>query len=251
MARPPDTPPGSLGEGPFIPMADEAAKPGADNAGHRQRVRERFLKLGGDAFEDYELLELALQLVVPRRDTKKLAKTLLKEFGSFSGVFSASPERLGKIDGLGDTSVAHIKVIQSVAVRFGRDRIRLEKPLLSSWSELIDYCRAQMAYESIEQFRILFLDKKNRLIADEVQQTGTVDHTPVYPREVIKRALEHSATALILVHNHPSGDPAPSSADVRMTREITDIAKPLGITLHDHIIIGKSGHASLRGLKLL
>ena len=245
MAREPDQP-GMLGEAAFVPL-----QPEADNAGHRQRVRERFLKLGGDAFEDYELLELALQLIVPRKDTKQLAKALLKEFGSFSGVFSASPDRLAKIPGLGDTSVAHLKVIQAVAVRFGRDRIALEKPVLSSWSELIDYCRAQMAYESIEQFRILFLDKKNRLIADEVQQTGTVDHTPVYPREVIKRALEHSATALILVHNHPSGDPAPSSADVRMTREISDVAKPLGITLHDHIIIGKSGHASLRGLKLL
>ncbi|MCR6673674.1 DNA repair protein RadC [Devosia ginsengisoli] len=222
-----------------------------DQAGHRQRVRTRFLKVGGDALEDYELLELALQLAIPRRDTKALAKTLLREFGSFSGVFNASQARLEKVEGLGATSVAHIKVIQAVAARFGRDRIDNEQPILGSWSQLIDYCRSQMAFESIEQFRILFLDKKNRLIADEVQQTGTVDHTPVYPREVIKRTLELSATALILVHNHPSGDPSPSSADVRMTREISDIAKPLGITLHDHIIIGKSGHASLRGLKLL
>lgn len=221
-----------------------------DHAGHRQRVRERFLRVGGDALEDYELLELALQLVIPRKDTKSLAKTLLREFGSFSGVFNASEARLGQIKGLGDTSIAHIKVIQAVAARFGRDRIDAEQPILSSWSQLIDYCRSQMAFESIEQFRILFLDKKNRLIADEVQQTGTVDHTPVYPREVIKRTLELSATALILVHNHPSGDPSPSSADVRMTREIADIAKPLGITVHDHIIVGKSGHASLRGLKL-
>ncbi len=221
------------------------------HAGHRQRVRERFLKVGGDALEDYELLELALQLVIPRKDTKALAKTLLREFGSFSAVFNASEARLSTIKGLGDTSIAHIKVIQAVAARFGRDRIDHEQPILSSWSQLIDYCRSQMAFESIEQFRILFLDKKNRLIADEVQQTGTVDHTPVYPREVIKRTLELSATALILVHNHPSGDPAPSSADVRMTKEIADVAKPLGITLHDHIIIGKSGHASLRGLKLL
>ncbi|WP_240229550.1 RadC family protein [Devosia lacusdianchii] len=222
-----------------------------DHAGHRQRVRERFLKVGGDALEDYELLELALQLVIPRRDTKALAKSLLREFGSFSGVFNASQARLEKVEGLGPTSVAHIKVIQAVAARFGHDRIDAEQPILSSWSQLIDYCRSQMAFQSIEQFRILFLDKKNRLIADEVQQTGTVDHTPVYPREVIRRTLELSATALILVHNHPSGDPAPSSADVRMTKEISDIAKPLGITLHDHIIIGKSGHASLRGLKLL
>jgi DNA repair protein RadC len=232
---------------PKPPAAD--AKP--DHSGHRERVRQRFLKLGGDAFEDYELLEMLLHIVIPQRDTKPLAKLLLKEFGSFSGVFSASEARLKSIKGLGPTTIANLKVIQAVAVRFGRDRIDAEQPILSSWTQLIDYCRAQMAYESIEQFRILFLDKKNRLIADEVQQTGTVDHTPVYPREVIKRALELSATALILVHNHPSGDPSPSAADVRMTREIADVAKPLGITLHDHIIIGKSGHASLRGLRLI
>ncbi|MHA6690247.1 RadC family protein [Devosia sp. A449] len=247
MADQPEESPGSLAEEAFAPL-----RPAPDDrAGHRQRVRERFLKIGGDALEDYELLELALQLAIPRRDTKALAKTLLREFGSFSGVFNASQARLEKIDGLGPTSVAHIKVIQSVAARFGRGRIDREKPILGSWNQLIDYCRSQMAFESIEQFRILFLDKKNRLIADEVQQTGTVDHTPVYPREVIRRTLELSATALILVHNHPSGDPAPSSADVRMTKEISDIAKPLGITLHDHIIIGKSSHASLRALKLL
>jgi len=231
-----------------FPASDAAVD---DHAGHRQRVRERFLKVGGDALEDYELLELALQLAIPRRDTKALAKTLLREFGSFSGVFNASQARLTAIKGLGPTTIAHIKVIQAVAARFGRDRIDSTQPILSSWSQLIDYCASQMAYQSIEQFRILFLDKKNRLIADEVQQTGTVDHTPVYPREVIKRTLELSATALILVHNHPSGDPAPSSADVRMTKEINDIARPLGITVHDHIIIGKTGHASLRGLKLL
>ena len=238
--------PDELAEAPFPAMPETD-----DHAGHRHRVRQRFLKVGGDALEDYELLELALQLAIPRRDTKALAKALLREFGSFSGVFNASQTRLEKIEGLGPTSVAHIKVIQAVAARFGRDRIDSEQPILASWSQLIDYCRSQMAFESIEQFRILFLDKKNRLIVDEVQQTGTVDHTPVYPREVIKRALELSATALILVHNHPSGDPSPSAADVRMTREISDTARPLGITLHDHIIIGKSGHASLRGLKLL
>lgn len=215
-----------------------------DLAGHRQPERERSFELGGDALEDCELL-------IPRKDTKALAKTLPREFGSFSAVFNASEARLAKINGLGPTSIAHLKVIQAVAARFGRDRIDHEMPILSSWNQLIDYCRSQMAFQPIEQFRILFLDKKNRLIADEVQQTGTVDHTPVYPREVIKRSLELSATALILVHNHPSGDPAPSSADIRMTREIGDIAKPLGIVLHDHIIIGKSGHASLRSLKLI
>jgi DNA repair protein RadC len=243
MAQPPD----ELAEAPWPAPRKEAD----DHAGHRRRVRERFLRVGGDALEDYELLELALQLVIPRRDTKALAKNLLREFGTFSAVFNASQARLKKIDGLGAASVAHIKVIQAVASRFGRDRLDMEKPILSSWTQLIDYCRSQMAYESIEQFRILFLDKKNRLISDEVQQTGTVDHTPVYPREVIKRALELSATAIILVHNHPSGDPAPSSADVRMTREIADIATPMGITLHDHLVIGKSGHASLRSLKLI
>jgi DNA repair protein RadC len=225
--------------------------PAPDHAGHRKRVRDRFLKVGGDAFEDYELLELVLHMVIPQKDTKPLAKALLKEFGSFSGVFAASAARLEQVDGLGATSVAHLKVIQAVASRFGRDRIDSDKPILSSWTQLIDYCHSQMAFESIEHFRVLFLDKKNRLIADEVQQTGTVDHTPVYPREVIKRSLELSATALILVHNHPSGDPAPSAADIRMTKEIADVAKPLGIVLHDHIIIGKSGHASLRGLRLI
>ena len=225
--------------------------PADDRAGHRRRVRERFLKVGGEALEDYELLELALQLVVPRRDTKALAKALLKEFGSFSRVFAAPETRLRAVKGLGDSSVAHIKVIQAVAARFARETISTEKPILSSWTELVEYCRAQMAFEPIEQFRIIFLDKKNRLIADEVQQTGTVDHTPVYPREVIKRSLELSASAIIMVHNHPSGDPAPSSADVRMTRAIADIATPLGITLHDHIIVGKSGSTSLRAMKLI
>jgi DNA repair protein RadC len=239
--------PDELAEAPFPLPRPEAE----DHAGHRQRVRARFLKLGGDAFEDYELLELALHLVIPRKDTKALAKALLREFGSFSAVFNAAPARLAKFDGLGETTIANLKVIQAIAARFGRDRIDGEKPILSSWDALIDYCRMQMAYETIEQFRVLFLDKKNRLIADEVQQTGTVDHTPVYPREVIRRSLELSATALILVHNHPSGDPSPSSADIRMTKEIADIGKTMGITLHDHLIIGKNGHASLRSLKLI
>jgi DNA repair protein RadC len=221
-----------------------------DYLGHRQRVRDRFMRAGSDGLEDYELLELILQLALPRRDTKGIAKALLRDFGSFSGVFSASPARLTQIKGIGANTAVYLKLFQAAAVRFSREGIDFSKPVLSAWSELIDYCHRQMAFQTIEQFRILFLDKKNRLIADEVQQTGTIDHTPVYPREVIKRALELNATALILVHNHPSGDPAPSSADVRMTREIAEIAKPLGITLHDHIIIGKSGHASMRGLKL-
>lgn len=166
-------------------------------------MRERFQRVGGDAFTDAELLEILLHTIIPRRDTKELAKDLLARFGSFSGVLSAAPERLAEFAGLGDITITSLKVVQAVAQRYARDRIVPDMPILASWSALVDYCRSQMAFEDVEQFRILFLDKKNRLIADEVQQTGTVDHTPVYPREVIKRSLELSATALILVHNHP------------------------------------------------
>jgi len=231
--------------------ADGLAEAAPHYHGHRERARQRFLELGGHHIKDYELLELVLQIIIPRKDTKPLAKELLAAFGSLSGVFSATPERLDEIKGLGIVSATNLKIIQAVAQRFARDRVDREQPILSSWSALIDYCRSAMAFEDIEQFRILFLDKKNRLIADEVQQRGTVDHTPVYPREVIKRTLELSATALILVHNHPSGDPSPSTADVQMTRQIVEVAKPLGVTVHDHIIIGKSGHASMKGLKLI
>ena len=238
---------------PAEPLGEGLAEaPSFDpNAGHRDRARARFLKAGEQALEDYELLELVLTFLVPRKDTKKLAKTLLDQFGSFSAVFAAPVEHLEKVDGVGKISAANFKIVQAAAQRFARDRLDKQQPILSSWSALLDYCRSTMAFEDREQFRILFLDKKNRLIADEVQQRGTVDHTPVYPREVIKRALEHSATAIILVHNHPSGDPAPSSADVQMTRQIADVAQPLGIALHDHIIIGKTGHASLKALKLI
>lgn len=223
--------------------------PDPEYAGHRDRLRARFINSGADSLADYELLELLLFTIVPRKDTKPIAKALLRRFGSFSEALGAPPARLEEIEGLGATSIANLKIILAAAQRIGRDAVH-ERPLLSSWGQVIDYCKAQMAYEDKEQFRILFLDKKNRLIADEVQQVGTVDHTPVYPREVIKRALEHSSTALILVHNHPSGDPQPSSADVQMTRQIVDIAAPLGISVHDHIIIGKKGHASLKGMKL-
>lgn len=218
--------------------------------GHRDRLRERFTLNGGSALQDYELLELLLFRILPRRDTKPIAKAMLERFGSFSEALGAPPHLLEEIDGLGPTAIADLKVILAAAQRIGRDAIG-NKPILGSWAEVIDYCKAQMAYETKEQFRILFLDKKNRLIADEVQQVGTVDHTPVYPREVIRRSLELSATALILLHNHPSGDPTPSTADIQMTRQIVEIAKPLGITVHDHIIIGRSGHASLRGMKLI
>ncbi|MBZ0227209.1 MAG: DNA repair protein RadC [Bauldia sp.] len=218
--------------------------------GHRERLKARFRDAGPDALPDYELIELILFQVLPRRDTKPIAKALLVRFGSFSEVLSAPEALLMEVGGVGESVVHHLKLMRAAAQRFARDALQ-DRPLLDSWSAVIDYCRATMAYEPVEHFRILFLDKRNALIADEVQQSGTVDHTPVYPREVVKRALELSATAIILVHNHPSGDPTPSRADVQMTKQVIDIARPLGIAVHDHIIVGKSGHASLKGLKLI
>jgi DNA repair protein RadC len=218
--------------------------------GHRMRLRERFHSAGPDALSDYELLELALFASIPRRDTKPFAKALLKKFGSFAEVVHAPAARLREVDGISDASVNQIKLIAAAAHRIAKGEIK-KSIALSSWNDVIDYCRTGMAFADKEQFRILFLDKRNQLISDEVQQTGTVDHTPVYPREVIKRALELSATAIILVHNHPSGDPTPSPADIQMTRAIIDIASPLGISVHDHIIVGKNGHASMKGLRLI
>ncbi len=223
---------------------------GAAGKGHRQRLRDRFLKGGADAMPDYELLELVLFTALPRVDTKPIAKRLLSRFGSFAEVIAAPPERLREIEGVGERVVTDLKVIQAAAERFARGSVR-DRPVLSSWSAVIDYCHTTMAFSEKEQFRILFLDKRNKVISDEVQQTGTVDHTPVYPREIVKRALELSATAIILVHNHPSGDPTPSRADIEMTKTIIDIAQPLGVTVHDHVIVGRDGHASLRGLKLI
>jgi DNA repair protein RadC len=218
--------------------------------GHRERLRERFHAAGPDALSDYELLEMVLFPALPRRDTKPLAKSLLKTFGSFAEVIHAPAARLREIDGIGDASINQLKLIAAAASRIAKGELK-QRTALSSWNDVIDYCRTSMAFADKEQFRLLFLDKRNRLIADEVQQTGTVDHTPVYPREVIKRALELSATALILVHNHPSGDPTPSQADIQMTQAIINIATPLGISVHDHIIVGKNGHASLKGLRLI
>ncbi len=218
--------------------------------GHRSRLRERFNSAGPDALSDYELLELALFAALPRRDTKPLAKALLKTFGSFAEVVHAPETRLREVEGIGDASVNQLKLIAAAASRIAKGEIK-RSIALSSWDDVIGYCRASMAFADKEQFRLLFLDKRNHLISDEVQQTGTVDHTPVYPREVIKRALELSATAIILLHNHPSGDPTPSQADIEMTKAIIDIATPLGIAVHDHIIVGKSGHTSLKGLRLV
>jgi DNA repair protein RadC len=218
--------------------------------GHRQRLRDRFLKTGPDGLPDYELLELVLFRAIPRRDTKDLAKRLIARFGSFAEVVNAPAERLREVKGLGQSAIAEFRLIQAATLRVAKARI-VERPALTSWSQVVDYLRIAQGFESREQFRILFLDKRNTLIADEVQGRGTVDHTPVYVREVVKRALEVSATAIILVHNHPSGDPTPSKADVDMTKLIVDALKPVGIAVLDHVIVGRNGHASLKGLRLM
>lgn len=219
-------------------------------AGHRARLRERFEKNGEAGLPDYELLELVLMRSIPRRDVKPLAKDLIAKFGSFAEVISASTDRLVEVKGVSQATALDFKIVAAAGQRLTRGAIA-ERKLLSSWKDVIEYCRGSMAFADREEFRILFLDKRNRLIADEVQGRGTVDHVPVYTREVIRRALELSATAIVLVHNHPSGDPTPSSADIRMTQDIANTAKPLGIALHDHIIVGREGHASFRGLRLL
>jgi DNA repair protein RadC len=226
-----------------------AAKP--HYLGHRERLRERFsASVSGDALADYELLELLLFRLIPRADTKPAAKALLARFGSLSEVLGAPVARLQEVKGVGAAVALDLKIVAAAAKRMARGEIK-GRELLSSWEQVLDYCRAAMAFEEREQFRILFLDKKNALIADEVQQTGTVDHTPVYPREVIRRALELSSTAIILVHNHPSGDPTPSRADIEMTKTIVETGRQLGIAVHDHIIIGKKGFASMKGLQLI
>jgi DNA repair protein RadC len=227
-----------------------AAAPTPHYHGHRERLRGRFREAGPEALSDYELLELLLFRAQPRRDVKPLAKTLLEKFGSFAEVIAAPETRLAEVKGLGKASIAELKIVHAAANRFLRGAVK-KKPALSSSASVLDYCRTAQAFAEREEFRILFLDKRNNLIADEVQQTGTVDHTPVYPREVVKRALELSATAIILVHNHPSGDPTPSHADIQMTKQIVAVAGPLGILVHDHLIVGKDGHASLKGLRLI
>ena len=233
---------------PIKPVAMRVAKP--HYLGHRQRLRERFQQAGPDAISDYELLELLLFRSIPRADTKERAKALLKRFGSLAEVLGAPEHLLREVEDIGEGAAMDLKIVAAAAQRMARGQIE-GREILSSWNHVLDYCRAAMAFEAREQFRILFLDKKNTLIADEVQQTGTVDHTPVYPREVVRRALELSATAIILVHNHPSGDPTPSRADIDMTKTIIEAARPLGIAVHDHIIIGKKGHASMKGLLLI
>ncbi|OYR22683.1 RadC family protein [Brucella thiophenivorans] len=247
---PKDKRPGSFdlpGFNEGIHLAAQLEKP--HHMGHRQRLRQRF-KAAPDALADYELLELLLFRVIPRADTKPLAKSLLTRFGSLAEVLGAPEKLLAETPGIGPSIALEIKIVEAMAKRSARSTV-MEREVLGSWSQVVQYCTTAMAYETREQFRVLFLDKKNRLIADEVQQQGTVDHTPVYPREVVRRALELSATAIIVVHNHPSGDPTPSRADIEMTKLLIDAAKPIGISLHDHIIIGKHGHISMRGLKLI
>ncbi len=234
--------------------SNDSSVPGFSEAphyhGHRERLRDRFRDAGADALSDYELLEMVLFRALPRHDVKPLAKALITKFGSFAETVHAPETLLKEVSGLGDSAIIEIKLIAATASRIAKGQVK-QKTVLSSWSTVIDYCRASMAFADKEQFRILFLDKRNQLIADELQQVGTIDHTPVYPREVVKRALELSATAIILVHNHPSGDPTPSTADIQMTKSIMSISSPLGISVHDHIIVGKNGHASLKGLRLM
>ena len=212
---------------------------------HRQRLRSRFTEGGAAAMPDYELLELVLFRALPRQDVKPLARLLLDTFGDFNRVVTAEPARLTAVKGVGAAVVVELKVVEAAAQRMARARV-MHRPVLSSWDALLDYCHTAMAHRETEQFRILFLDRKNVLIADEEQAKGTVDHVPVYPREVVKRALELNASALILVHNHPSGDPTPSDADVSMTIQIQDAARVLGLVLHDHLIVGKSRELSFR-----
>ncbi len=218
--------------------------------GHRVRLRQRLLEKGGHALADYEVLEFLLFGAKPRSDVKPLAKALLKRFGSLSAVLSAEPAELAQVPGMGDASIGVLKIVPEAARRLAREEV-MGQPVLGSWNKLLDYCRITLGHEKVERFHLLFLDRQNRLIADETQQRGTVDHTPVYPREVVRRALELSAAALILVHNHPSGDPTPSKADIDMTREIVEAVGKLGIVVHDHVVIAKSGSTSFKTAGLL
>ena len=218
--------------------------------GHRQRLKDRFMRDAGASLPDYEMLELVLFLAKPRAEVKPLAKALITRFGSFADVISADAKELVAVKGVGENTAVALKTIRAAAIRLAREQV-MNQPVISSWQKLLDYCRASLAFAKTEEFRVLFLDRKNVLIADEMQQTGTVDHTPVYPREVVKRALDLGASAIIMVHNHPSGDPTPSKGDIEMTKEVREACEKLGISLHDHLIIGKSGHASFKSLGLM
>lgn len=228
-----------------VPRAKEA-----EQHGHRQRVRQRFLMAGGDATPESELLELVLFRAIPRREVRSLARRLMATFGDFNGVISASANRLAGVQGVGTSVIQELKIVEAAAQTMARTRV-MQRDVLSSWDALLEYCRTKMAHMEREQFRVLFLDRRNRLVADEVLQTGTVDHVPVYPREVIKRALELNASAIILVHNHPSGDATPSKEDIAMTEQIRKGTDALGLSLHDHLIVGSGGSYSFRTNGLL
>lgn len=218
--------------------------------GHRSRLRSRFLAGGQDALADHELIEMTLFLALPRRDTKPIARALLAQFGSYASAISAPVPHLLAVEGLGEAGVSALKLVQAAAQRLAKAEV-LHRPVLSNWERLMDYLQTVLAREKIEQFRVLYLDNRNRLLADVLLATGTVNHTPVYPREVVKRALELNSTALILVHNHPSGDPSPSAEDIAMTSEIKQAARALSVTLHDHVIIGNGRWLSFRREGLL
>ena len=246
-AVPPKAVPQAPSEARDVARAFEAEPHYVD---HRQRLRARFLEGGAEAMPDYELMELVLFAAIPRRDVKPLAKELIERFAGFAEAIASPRERLLEIEGVGESVVAQLKIVEAAALRLAKTRL-IGRPALSSWAALLDYCAAAMARAPQEEFRVLFLDRKNVLIADEVQTHGTVDHTPVYPREIVKRALELAASAIILVHNHPSGDPTPSRADIEMTREVADAAKTLRIAVHDHVVVGRGGTASFKALGLL
>lgn len=231
-------------------MAGQVSDVHPHYAGHRERLRTRLIERGAASLADYELLELVLFAAIPQRDVKPLAKQLIERFGSFADAIAAPRERLKEFQGLKDSAVAQLKIVEAAAVRLAQTRV-IGKAVLSSWNALLDYCAAAMARAAEEEFRVLFLDRKNVLIEDRVMNRGTVDHAPVYPREIVKLALGLSASALILVHNHPSGDPTPSRADIEMTREVVEAARALRIAVHDHIVIGRTGTASFKALGLL
>jgi DNA repair protein RadC len=235
---------------PDLWRAGSTPAPRPHYAGHRERLRERAMAGGLPALPDYEVLELLLFRSVPRGDVKPLAKQLLARFGSLGAVLGATAEDLRTVAGVGEAVALDLKLLHEAGLRAAREQV-VRRPVISSWASLLAYVKTAMAHEAREQFRVLFLDKKNQLIADEIMNRGTVDHAPVYPREVVRRALELSASAVILVHNHPSGDPTPSSADVDMTRQIVDAARPLRITIHDHLVVGRDGVASFKALGLM
>ena len=233
-----------------VPDPDPIAAIEPDTAGHRARLRGRLLDNGGDALLDHELIEYLLALAIPRRDTKPLAKLLLREFGGIGGLLTADPQALARVPGMGDTSIAALKIAHAAAIRLVKAEI-VNRPVLANWQALLDYLRADMAHHPIERVRVLHLNTRNMLIRDELMNEGSIDQAAVHIREVIRRAIDLGSAAIILVHNHPSGDPAPSRADIDLTRNIIEAGKRLNIAVHDHIIIGTGGYSSLRAMGLM